>query len=207
MCSDDHDIDDTAWMPASRQCRAAACIMYQVPLRLVVDDGVPALHRNVDRCLRELTARAVIRISTRLQFSRSRQIGLDGIRLPDICCVWRNFLARAATLRAVRASSLVWLRPTKTTCAPRPCEQPGDRAPNSACRAGHHYDHILQRIRCEHRALNGEFVVREAEHFRWRPRIASACSADIATAVFQQFASDDHLADLRGARSDFEQLD
>ncbi len=53
----------------------------------------------------------------------------------------------------------------------KPREQPRDRAPNSACRARHHYDHILQRIRCEYRALNGELVVREAEHFRWWLRI------------------------------------
>ena len=51
----------------------------------------------------------------------------------------------------------------------KPREQPCDRAPNPAGWARDHHDHAAQRIGCEHRALDCQLVVDEAECF-WRGR-------------------------------------
>src|ERR1044072_6899659 len=69
----------------ARQRCAAACIMYQVPLRFGVDDRVPALDREVDRGLRKLAAGAVDEmIEAALRGPQRIEQRGDGIRVPDV---------------------------------------------------------------------------------------------------------------------------
>src|SRR5882724_3908707 len=118
----------------SRQRCAAACIMYQVPLRLVLMTAFqPFTEKSIAGC-GNCPPALLIRLSMRpctAQIVSNSALTASGSRMSATCAV------------ALIASD-------GDDMGAEPREQPGDRPPDAAGAARHHHDPIFERIGREH---------------------------------------------------------
>ncbi|MBA7682005.1 hypothetical protein ES703_90351 [subsurface metagenome] len=135
--------------------------LHHVPgaVEVGVDDGVPALDREVDRSLRGLSAGAVDEdIEAAVLFPDLVEQGGDRLGLADIHCKCGSFEAVSDEMRNQQIE-LGLVAPRQHHMRAEPREQPGDGATNATGSARDQRDLVLQRLRRVNRRTGCEIVV------------------------------------------------
>src|SRR5258707_1384925 len=160
---DDHDVDDAAGVlvvaPALRRG------LHHVPgaVQVGVDDGVPALHRKIDRGLRKLSASAVDEVvDAPVRGPDGVEQRADRVGLADVGDMGGCLEVAAGHFGDQRIEPGLIATDNGDMRADA-CEQPGDRAPDAAGAAGHDDHPVLQRIAGENRRMDRELRVGQAE--------------------------------------------
>src|SRR5271169_4900409 len=185
---------------ASRQRRAAACIMCHVPFRLVLMTAFqPLTEKSIAGC-GNCPPALLTRRSSRPRAAQTRSNiapTCSGSRMsatsPDAASP-RRFMTSTS------ASSLARVRPATTTCAPR-------RASNQAIPRPMPPAPPETSATLPTKAPGAKMVGRSASAASSSPKEASALAPVMAAHVLQQLARVDHLAHFGGAGADLEELD
>src|SRR5258707_1384921 len=158
-----HTIDDAAGVlvvaPGLRRG------LHHVPgaVQVGVDDGVPALHRKIDRGLRKLSASAVDEVvDAPVRGPDGVEQRADRVGLADVGDMGGCLEVAAGHFGDQRIEPGLIATDNGDMRADA-CEQPGDRAPDAAGAAGHDDHPVLQRIAGENRRMDRELRVGQAE--------------------------------------------